>query len=51
LKRVQTEKIDSALFEKEQAVSDHCSNIIKIVYEIPASWDAAKPLLEINPQK
>ncbi len=51
LKRVQTEKIDSALFENEQAVSDPCSNVIKIVYEIPASWDAAKPLLEITPKK
>jgi hypothetical protein len=51
LKRVQTEKIDSALFEKEQAVSDPCANVIKIVYQIPASWDVAKPLLEITPNK
>lgn len=51
LKRKTVEKIDAALFEKDQAVSDPCSNVIKIVYEIPASWDAAKPLLEIMPNR
>lgn len=51
LKRKTVEKIDSALFEKEQAVSDHCANVIKIVYEVPASWDATKPLLEITPKR
>lgn len=51
LKRTTVEKIDAVLFEKDQAVSDHCSNVIKIVYEIPASWNAAKPLLEIMPKR
>ena len=51
LKRMPVEKVDSSLFEKEQAVSESCSNVIKVVYEVPASWDAAKPLLDITPKK
>jgi len=51
LKRIQTEKVDSALFEKDWEISGSCPNAIKVVYEIPASWDAAKPLLEITPKK
>ncbi len=51
LKRMPVEKVDSSLFEKEQAVAERCSNVIKVVYEVPASWDAAKPLLEITPKK
>lgn len=51
LKRTQTEKIDSAGFERDQAVSDPCPNVIKIVYDIPASWDTKKPLIELTPRK
>lgn len=51
LKRTQTEKVDSAGFEKEQAVSDPCPNVIKIVYEIPASWDSETPLLRLTPNR
>jgi hypothetical protein len=51
LKRPYTEKVDSAFFEKDWAVSDSCSNVIKVVYEIPASWDRATPLLEIIPKQ
>lgn len=51
LKQIQLEKVDSALFEKEQAVSESCPNVIKVVYEIPASWDSARPLLDITPTK
>lgn len=51
LKRMPAEKVDSALFEKEQAVAESCSNVIKVVYEVPALWDAEKPLLDITPKK
>ncbi|WP_460973223.1 hypothetical protein [Spirosoma migulaei] len=51
LKRTQTEKVDPALFAKEWEVSGSCPNVIKVVYEIPASWDTATPLLEITPKQ
>ncbi|CAN5452081.1 hypothetical protein BH09BAC4_BH09BAC4_26900 [soil metagenome] len=51
LKRTGTEKVDSALFAKDWEVSGSCPNVIKVVYEIPASWDTAKPLLEITPKQ
>jgi hypothetical protein len=51
LKRTQTEKVESTAFESEQAVSDPCPNVIKVVYDIPASWDTKKPLIELTPRK
>ncbi len=50
LKRTKTEKVDSATFEKDQAVSEPCPNVIRVVYDIPASWDTSKPLLELTPK-
>ncbi|GAB3996608.1 hypothetical protein GCM10028807_39610 [Spirosoma daeguense] len=49
--RTLTEKIDSSIFEKDWAVSESCPNVIKVVYDIPSSWDIVNPLLEITPKK
>lgn len=51
LVRKTVEKVDSETFERDVAVAESCPNVIKIVYEVPASWDATKPLLEITPKR
>ncbi|WP_428662297.1 hypothetical protein [Runella sp.] len=51
LKRKTIEKVDSASIERDLAIAESCPNVIKIVYEIPASWDSAKPLIEITPKR
>lgn len=51
LKIMSSEKIDTALFQKEQAVAETYEQIFKVVFEIPASWASAKPLIEIIPKK
>lgn len=50
-KRVSVESIDPAIFEKEQAVSEHYSAITKVVFELPTSWDDTKPLIDIIPKR
>lgn len=51
LKRTRTEKVNADQFQNKQAVSDHCSTVIKVVYEVPASWPADKSLIVITPKK
>jgi len=51
LKRIKVEEMDSAIFQNEQAVSDSPSQIIKVTYEVPLSWDRANELIQIGPVK
>jgi hypothetical protein len=51
LKRTGTENVESAVFQKEWEVSEKNAIILKVVYEVPAYWDASKPLIEITPKK
>jgi len=44
------EKVDSGLFQEENAVSENYPYIIKVVYKIPAPWKLDKPLLKITPK-
>jgi hypothetical protein len=51
LTRTRIETIDPALFQKNEAISEDYPYLIKVSYEIPASWNSDKPLLEITPTK
>lgn len=51
LKTVSIENVASATFQKQWEVAEKYANIVKVVYEIPASWDAMNPLVEITPKK
>jgi len=51
LKITSVEKMDTALFQKEQAVAETYAQVFKVVFEIPDSWGADKPLMEIVPKK
>ncbi|WP_019987522.1 hypothetical protein [Rudanella lutea] len=48
LRRLSVERVDSARFEDEWAVSEPCPNVIRVVYEVPTDLNNAMPLLEIN---
>lgn len=49
LKKVSTERVDSTPFGDTWAVSEACPNAIKVIYEVPATWNNQTPLLEISP--
>lgn len=51
LKITQIEKISDKKLHEDYAVSDEITHIFKIVYEVPANWDATKSLIEITPRK
>lgn len=51
LKVTQIEKIGSNDFEKKYAIADNIPYFYKLIYEVPASWDISRPLLEITPKK
>ena len=51
LKVTQIEKIGSSDFEKKYAIADNIPYFYKLIYEVPASWDISRPLLEITPKK
>ncbi len=51
LRRVKTDAVDPANFQTKQAVSDILPSVINVVYEIPAAWNVAEPLVEFVPVK
>lgn len=51
LKRTQTEKVESAVFEKDQEISEPCPNDIKVVYNVPVGWSAQPPSVVLTPNQ
>lgn len=51
LKRLSAEFIDKESFQKVIESSNEYSNAVKVIYEVPASWNSETPLLEITPKK
>lgn len=51
LKRSVTEKGKPELVKQVSEDKSEYPFIIRVVYEVPANWDIAKPLLEITPNK
>jgi hypothetical protein len=51
LKQNRIEKVERADFENTQAIADNNPYVIRVVYDIPASWNPADPLIEISPEK
>ncbi|RRB02864.1 hypothetical protein [Larkinella rosea] len=49
LKRIATEPVDPKQLEKDVAIAEAYPTIIKVVFEIPQTWDSTMPLLEITP--
>lgn len=49
LKRTATETVDVKQHQKDWAIAEAYSGLIRITYEIPADWDRTKPLLQIFP--
>lgn len=51
LKRLSAEFIDKESFQKVIEGSNEYPNAIKVIYEIPASWDSTMSLLDITPNR
>ena len=51
LKRITTEMVDSANFQKQLEVSEQYTTVIKVVYVIPTNWNSQNTLIEITPKK